>query len=61
MNPNNLKRYLTELSRYHYIKVTGGSKYKGFEYQITDAQEYDKLKSSIDEQFQAIMQAVQKK
>jgi DNA primase len=58
MNPNNLKRYLFELSRYGLVKITGGSKYKGFEYKIVDAQEYEQLKSSIDQQLENILQAI---
>jgi DNA primase len=58
MNPNNLKRYLFELSRYGLVKITGGSKYKGFEYKIVDAQEYEQLKSSIDQQLEVILQAI---
>jgi DNA primase len=58
MNPNNLKRYLFELSRYGLVKITGGSKYKGFEYKIVDAQEYEQLKGSIDQQLEVILQAI---
>ena len=42
--PSTMKRYLFELSRYGYIKVVGGSKYRGFEYQVIDSEEYEKLK-----------------
>lgn len=58
MNPNNLKRYLFELSRYGQVKITGGSKYKGFEYKIVDAQEYEQLKSNIDQQLDQILQTI---
>ena len=55
LNPSNLKRYLTELMRYGHIKISGGSKYKGFEYQVIDDQEYDQLKKGIDQQLNEIM------
>jgi len=58
MNPNNLKRYLFELSRYGQVKITGGSKYKGFEYKIVDVQEYEQLKSSIDQQLETILHTI---
>jgi hypothetical protein len=58
MNPNNLKRYLFELSRYSLVKITGGSKYKGFEYKITDLKEYEQLKGSIDQQLESILQTI---
>jgi len=55
LNPNNLKRYLIELSRHGYLKITGGSKYKGYEYQIPDFSEYEQLKSSIDRKLESIL------
>jgi hypothetical protein len=58
INPNNLKRYMIELSRYSLVKITGGSKYKGFEYQIADLQEYEQLKGSIDKQLDQILQTL---
>jgi DNA primase catalytic core len=58
MNPSNLKRYMIELSRYGLVKITGGSKYKGFEYQIADLQEYEQLKSNIDQQLENILQTI---
>ncbi|ELR68189.1 DNA primase [Fulvivirga imtechensis AK7] len=53
--PSTLKRYLLELTRYGYVKVAGGSKYRGFEYQVSDHKEYEALRSSIDEQLEAIL------
>lgn len=55
INPNNLKRYMIELSRYGYVKVSAGSKYKGYEYQVIDFDEYEQLKSSIDQKLEAIL------
>jgi len=61
LNPNNLKRYLFELGRYGLVKITGGSKYKGFEYKIVDVQEYEQLKSSIDQQLETILRNIKAK
>ncbi len=58
MNPNNLKRYLMELSRYSYLKINGGNKFKGYEYQIANEQEYEQLKSDIDQKLETILQAI---
>jgi hypothetical protein len=58
MNPNNLKRYLMELSRYSYLKINGGNKFKGYEYQIANEQEYEQLKSDIDQKLDQILQTI---
>ncbi|WKN45301.1 CHC2 zinc finger domain-containing protein [Tunicatimonas pelagia] len=55
LNPNNLKRYLRELVSYGQVKIVGGSRHKGFEYQIVAPKEYEGLKSAIDEQLAAIL------
>ncbi len=47
MNPSNLKRYLIELSRNGYVKITGGNKARGFEYEVKDYKEYENLKQNI--------------
>lgn len=48
INPDNLRYYLSQLNKYGYIKVVGGNKYKtGFEYEITDREEYTKLSTGI--------------
>ncbi len=48
INPDNLRYYLSQLNKYGYIKVVGGNKYKtGFEYEITDREEYTRLSSSV--------------
>lgn len=49
MNPSNLKYYLVQLMRYGYIKTVGGDRYKrGFEYEVTNFEEYNKLNTSIN-------------
>ena len=56
-----LKRYLYELTRYDYIKIKGGSKYRGYEYEIADYEEYQKLKSSIDGRLEQILLKIKQK
>jgi DNA primase len=59
--PSTLRRYLFELNRYGYLKVVGGSKYKGLEYQITDYKEYEQLRSDIDGQLAVIMKKIRQR
>lgn len=59
LNASNLKRYLLELTRNGYVKVSAGSKYKGFEYQITDYEEYNELRGSIETKLAEILERIQ--
>ena len=48
MSSSTLNRYLIELCKNGYLKITGGNKYKtGFEYLVNDYEEYNKLKQGI--------------
>ena len=48
MSSSALNRHLMELCRNGYLKITGGNKYKtGFEYQVTDYEEYNRLMQGI--------------
>ncbi|MDD3919470.1 MAG: hypothetical protein PHX52_02700, partial [Candidatus Pacebacteria bacterium] len=48
INPDNLRYYLAQLNKYGYIRIVGGNKYKtGFEYEVTDKEEYTRLTSSV--------------
>ena len=59
MNPNNLKYYLSQLLKYNYIKVIGGSKYRqGFEYQILNTEEYNQLKQSLNSALDAALNKI---
>lgn len=58
--PSTLRRYLFDLNRYGYIKVIGGSKYKGLEYQILDYKEYEQLRSDIDKQLEKIIKEIKR-
>ncbi len=46
--PTTLKRHLGILSRYDYIKIIGGSRIKGFEYELELRDSYKYLKQNID-------------
>ncbi len=48
INPHTMKKYLQTLQFYGYIKIVGGDKYKqGYEYEITNKDEYNNLKNSV--------------
>jgi DNA primase catalytic core len=55
--PATLKRYLSELERYGYIK-SKGNRYVKYEYSISDYEEYNSLKSSIDKHLQDVLQNI---
>jgi DNA primase catalytic core len=57
INPSNLKRYLIELERYGYIKGQG-NRYRSYEYSVTNFEEYEALKGSIDGQLTAIVERI---
>jgi DNA primase len=49
MEPRTIQRYMRELSQYSYVKRINGQKGRiGFEYSITDTEEYNRLKTAID-------------
>ena len=56
--PSTLKRYLLDLSRTGYVKIKGGSKYRGFEYEVCDYEEYENLRKSIDEKLAEILSKI---
>jgi hypothetical protein len=48
LNPHNIRYYLSQLELFGYIRIIGGSKYKsGYEYEITDKDEYIRLNNEI--------------
>jgi len=62
MNPNNLKYYLIQLTRYGYIKPVGGDRYKrGFEYEVVNFDEYNKLNTSINSVFDEVLAKIKNK
>ncbi len=52
--PATLKRYLSELERYGYIK-SKGNRYVKYEYSISDYEEYTALQNSIDKHLQDVL------
>ncbi|NJM15477.1 MAG: DNA primase [Bacteroidales bacterium] len=62
MNPSNLKYYLVQLMRYGYIKTVGGDRYKrGFEYEVTNFEEYNKLNTSISSILDEVLAKIKNK
>jgi len=61
VEPRTIQRYIRELKQYGFIKpVSGFVHRKGFEYTITDANEYSQLKSGIDTHLQSIIEQLKK-
>ncbi len=48
ITPTTLKRHLGILCRYDYIKIIGGSRVSGFEYEMQSQDSYNSLKQNID-------------
>ena len=62
MNPNNLKYYLVQLLRYNYIKITGGNRHKsGYEYEITNTEEYRQLNENLTNALDTALNNIKKK
>lgn len=60
INPHNLNHYLKTLHFYGYIKSIGGNKYKGgYEYEISNKEEYKHLQSDITSALDKALQDLQ--
>jgi predicted transcriptional regulator len=59
LSSSSVHRYIRDLQSTGYIKYKGGNKYKGFEYEIADMEEYTKLKSGIDEKLNGILAKIE--
>jgi DNA primase len=57
IHPSSLKRYVIELERYGYLKGVG-NRYRSYEYTITSMDEYEQLKSGIDQHLQQILEQI---
>ncbi len=56
VEPRTIQRYNRELRQYGFLRQVGGFKHrKGYEYTITDAEEYSQLKSGIDAHLETIL------
>jgi DNA primase len=59
MHPDNVRHYLSQLVKFGYVKIIGGNKYKGgYEYEITDKDEYLRLSSNIITSLDAPLQSL---
>jgi predicted transcriptional regulator len=62
INPHNLNHYLKTLHFYGYVKSIGGNKYKGgYEYEITNKDEYNQLQNSIETALDKALQSIKEK
>lgn len=55
ISPSTMKRYVSELTRYGRIRIIGGSKYRGYEYEIVSYEDFEQLKGKIDDQIEEIL------
>ena len=60
INPSNQKRYMVELQAYDYVQKVQGEKGKTHHYEITDLEEYEKLKSGIGSILDEILRKIEK-
>jgi DNA primase len=59
MEPRTIQRYMKELSQYSYIKRISGQKGRaGFEYSITDTEEFNRLKTAIDNHIEEVLKNI---
>lgn len=61
MNPNNLKYYLVQLSKYNYLKIVGGNRHKsGYEYEIINIEEYRELNQNLINALDTVLNDIKK-
>jgi DNA primase len=58
MAPTTVNRHLYDLMRYGYVKVIGGNRAKGYEYELDDREEYNHLKNSIQNALDEALQRI---
>ncbi len=59
MEPRTIQRYMKELSQYSYIKRINGQKGRtGFEYTITDTEEFNRLTIAIDSHIEEVLKHI---
>tara|TARA_R110002124_G_scaffold11847_6_gene56369 strand:- start:79 stop:2223 length:2145 start_codon:yes stop_codon:yes gene_type:complete len=60
INPHNLRYYLNQLQQFGYVKIIGGNKHKsGYEYELTNKEEYTKLNNNITNALDKALQTIQ--
>jgi DNA primase len=61
INPSNISHYLKTLHFYGYIKSVGGNKYKsGYEYEVTNKDEYTTLQNNISTALDKALEEIRK-
>lgn len=59
INPHNLRYYIGQLQQFGYVKIVGGNQYKqGYEYELTNKEEYTKLNNSITNALDKALQEI---
>ncbi len=58
IHASSLKKYLLELYTNGYIKVSGGNKARGYVYEIASYEEYEQLKSSINNALDDLLETI---
>ena len=59
VEPRTVQRYMKELSQYSYIKRVNGQKGRaGFEYTITDTEEFNRLTAAIDSHIEEVLKNI---
>jgi hypothetical protein len=58
ISPSSLGRYLFELERMGYLKITRGNKYKGFEYKVNSWNDMESLKDSTQLLVKGILETI---
>ena len=58
---SSLKRYLSELTSCGHIKITGGNRTRGYAYEVSSYEEYQKLKHSIDHVLDSLLEQLKRK
>jgi len=61
VSASSLKRYLPELLNCGHLKITGGNKTRGYTYEVTSYEEYQKLKHSIDHLLDKLLDQIKRK
>jgi hypothetical protein len=58
LSPSSLGRYLYELERMGYIKITRGNRYKGFEYKIQNWNDLETLTNDAQSMVKTILENI---
>jgi len=58
LSPSSLGRYLYELERMGYIKITRGNRYKGFEYKVSNWNDLENLTNDAQSMVKSILESI---